>query len=110
MVVIITIAPMTMLLLYTVVRGTEVSVSEANKRIPLIEDEAAEISIPREVLTGLGEREQVRVASLLFRNMTGFLPERLEENNRRLERASKLEVLSLVNNIMTDKVCDVRMT
>ena len=43
-----------------------------------VEEEEAEISIPREVLEGVGNGEPVRMASLLFRNMSGLLPERLE--------------------------------
>ena len=43
-----------------------------------VEEEEAEISIPREVLEGVGNEEPVRMASLLFRNMSGLLPERLE--------------------------------
>ena len=46
-----------------------------------VEEEEAEISIPREVLEGLGNGEPVRMASLLFRNKSGLLPERLEGNN-----------------------------
>ena len=44
-----------------------------------IDDEPAEIRIPvREVLSGLESQGPVRMASLLFRNMSGLLPERLE--------------------------------
>ena len=43
-----------------------------------VEEEEAEISIPREVLESLGNGESVRMASLLFRNMSGLLPEMLE--------------------------------
>ena len=47
-----------------------------------VEEEEAEISIPREVLEGLGNGSQlVRMASLLFRNKSGLLPERLEGND-----------------------------
>ena len=67
------------IIIHTVLLVKEVIVNDTNERIPLIEDEAAGISIPREVLTGIvGGRERVRVASLLFRNMSGLLPERLE--------------------------------
>ena len=43
-----------------------------------IKDEPAEIHIPvREVLSGVESEEPVRMTSLLFRNMSGLLPERL---------------------------------
>ena len=44
-----------------------------------VEVEGAEIHIPREVLRG--NPNPVRMASLLFRNMSGLLPARLEGNN-----------------------------
>ena len=44
-----------------------------------VEVEGAEIRIPREVLRG--NPNPVRMASLLFRNMSGLLPARLEGNN-----------------------------
>ena len=44
-----------------------------------VEVEGAEICIPREVLRG--NPNPVRMASLLFRNMSGLLPQRLEGNN-----------------------------
>ena len=43
-----------------------------------VEVEGAEIRIPREVLRG--NPNPVRMASLLFRNKSGLLPERLERN------------------------------
>ena len=59
----------------------EVSLSEIeDKLIPGVEAAEAEIRIPREVLEGNSE-EPVRMASLLFRNMSGLLPERLEGND-----------------------------
>ena len=48
--------------------------------IPGVEAAEAEISIPREVLER-SDQETVRMASLLFRNMSGLLPERLEGKN-----------------------------
>ena len=44
-----------------------------------VEEEGAEIRIPREVLEGI--EDPIRMASLLFRNKSGLLPERLEEND-----------------------------
>ena len=57
---------------------------EVDQTISPIVGEDAEISIPREVLEGLGRGERVRMASFLFRNMSGLLPESLEvdDNNR----------------------------
>ena len=41
-----------------------------------IQGEDAEIIIPiREVLAGLESGEEIRMAALLFRNMSGLLPE-----------------------------------
>ena len=51
-----------------------------SEMISLIQEETAEISIPGEVLSEFGEREQIRVASLLFRNMSGLLPESFPGN------------------------------
>ena len=54
--------------------------NDTGEMIPLIQEETAGISIPGEVLSGFGEKEQIRVASLLFRNMSGLLPESLPRN------------------------------
>ena len=60
----------------------EISLNDTdNDMLSGVEDEAAEISIPREVLEGLGNGEPIRMASLLFRNKSGLLPERLEGND-----------------------------
>ena len=45
----------------------------------LIDNNAARISIPREVFHGLEVAQQVRVASFLYRNLSGFLPQSLED-------------------------------
>ena len=50
--------------------------------ITLIDDDAARISIPREVFRGLDEARPVRVASFLYRNMSGLLPQSLEEDRK----------------------------
>ena len=48
-----------------------------------IQGEDAEIIIPiREVLSGLESGEEVRMAALLFRNMSGLLPDRIDYENR----------------------------
>ena len=51
--------------------------------IPLIEEDTAGINIPGEVFSNLNGGQNVRVASVLYRNMTGFLPERLTEDDDR---------------------------
>ena len=48
-----------------------------------IQGKDAEIIIPiREVLLGLKSREGVRMAALLFRNMSGLLPDRIDYEDR----------------------------
>ena len=72
---------MTLFILYTflaVLRVEEVSINSTNERISLIEGENTTISIPREVIANVEGRESVRVVSILYRNMSGLLPERLE--------------------------------
>ena len=56
----------------------EVPINNTKERISLIEGENARISIPREVIANVEGRESVRVVSILYRNMSGLLPERLE--------------------------------
>ena len=58
---------------------------ETNERIipKLNRDEGISISIPREALERAGSQRRsarVRMASFLFRNMSGFLPESLEDD------------------------------
>ena len=57
----------------------ELLVDETNERISPFKGENAEISIPREVLESAERRTPIRIASFLFRNMSGLLPESLEE-------------------------------
>ena len=53
-------------------------IANGDERISLIQEESAEINIPiREVLASARNRE-VRMASVLFRNMSGLLPVQLE--------------------------------
>lgn len=59
----------------------EVLVNETSERISLIEDKDASISIPQEALSGADGRKRVRIASLLFRNLSGLVPESLGEDN-----------------------------
>ena len=48
-----------------------------------IDEDSARISIPREVLEGAtAEGAPVRMASFLFRNMTGLLPESLSDEDQ----------------------------
>ena len=68
---------------YTVFLVEEVLVDEVDERLSPIEGEDAVISIPREVFGGLGREEQVRMASFLFRDMSGLLPENLERTDNR---------------------------
>lgn len=53
----------------------------AERIFPMINGESAKLSIPREVLKGAKSGARVRMASFLFRNMSGFLPERLSVEN-----------------------------
>ena len=57
----------------------ELLVNETEETIlkPPIEGENAEISIPREVLESARGKTPIRMASFLFRNMSGLLPESL---------------------------------
>ena len=61
------------------------SVNEVSTTATLspIEGEDAEIIIPiREVLEGLDSGAEVRMAALLFRNMSGLLPEKIDYEKR----------------------------
>ena len=72
-------------------------------RISPIENEDAQIRIPREVLEAVGNGQPVRKASLLYRNMSGLLPERLEgDNNTRSVCLVSLS-LSLSNFVATQQ-------
>ena len=54
-----------------------------DERISPIEGELAKLSIPiGEMLKGVGNGTQVKIASFLFRNMSGLLPESMEEADR----------------------------
>ena len=54
----------------------------SRERVSPIEGEIAEISIPiREVLADAGNEEKVRMATFVFRNMSGLLPESLVDVN-----------------------------
>ena len=58
----------------------ELLLDESTESISPIEDEIAQIRVPREVLAGQGRGQPIRMASFLFRNMSGLLPQRLENN------------------------------
>ena len=65
-----------------------------------IEEENARISIPREVLEGATGETPVRMASFLFRNMSGLLPESLNDgaqNFMYVDGISKLSWLSITH-------------
>ena len=60
----------------------EVLVDKTTERMsPRIEGEFAEINVPREVLKGAKRGVRVRMASFIFRNMSGLLPEKLSAEN-----------------------------
>ena len=75
----------------------DIFINDTVEKIPLIQAEEAQISISREVLTSCrGKREvNVRVASLLYRNMSGLLPERLEEDIGRFVDSQILELKNI---------------
>jgi hypothetical protein len=50
-------------------------------RVSPIEEDSARISIPREVVEGAVEGTPVRMASFLYRNMSGLLPESLSNSD-----------------------------
>ena len=68
-----------MLIIHAVLRVKQMHTNTMDEKfnMSLIEDEDAEIYVPREVISGQEADEQVRVASFLHRNMSGLLPERL---------------------------------
>ena len=57
----------------------EVSLDDTAEKISPIEGEIAELNIPREVLESAERGASVRMASFLFRNMSGLLPESLND-------------------------------
>ena len=63
-----------------VLRVKEVSIiNTTNERISSqFEGENARISIPREVIASVEGRESILFVSILYRNMSGLLPESLE--------------------------------
>ena len=66
-----------------VLRVKEVSINTTNKRISFqFEGENARISIPREVIASVEGRESILIVSILYRNMSGLLPESLEGAQR----------------------------
>ena len=55
--------------------------------------EIATIQVPvREILSSNGNEDVVRMVSLLFRNMSGFLPERIQEETG-INRSAKKRVM-----------------
>ena len=61
-----------------VLRVKKVSINATNERISSqFEGENARISIPREVVASVEGRESILIVSILYRNMSGLLPERL---------------------------------
>ena len=60
-------------------------VDESFEKISPIEGEGSQITISKELLDGFRTGNHIRMASSLFKNMSGLLPERLNnsvDNNR----------------------------
>ena len=74
-----------------VFRVEEVSVNEASAAtLSPIQGEVAEIIIPiREVLAGVESGTEVRMAALLFRNMSGLLPESTDHDKDRYKHVGE---------------------
>lgn len=61
----------------TEVHVAELEVSESIEEISPIVREGTQIKVPIQVLEGVESGEQVRMASIFYRNMSGLLPETL---------------------------------
>ena len=64
----------------------ELLIAEPGKSMTPIEEDVAEISIPSEVLANQEDGNPIRMASFLFRNMSGLLPQRLSSNGAENDR------------------------
>ena len=61
----------------------EVTIDKNVDMLSPIDEDSARISIPREVVEStIAEGAPVRIASFLFRNMTGLLPESLGDEDQ----------------------------
>ena len=61
----------------------EVTIDKNVDMLSPIDEDSARISIPREVVeSAIAEGAPVRMASFLFRNMTGLLPESLGDEDQ----------------------------
>lgn len=65
-----------------VLRVEEVVINNTNERITHTVGGKAKISIPREVIANVEGRESIQVVFILYRNMSGLLPESLEADKR----------------------------
>ena len=59
-----------------------------NKLITLYDGDNVRISVPEEVFTGNENFESIMVALYLFRNLSGFLPQALQEDRNKLVHKS----------------------
>ena len=66
-------------------------VDESLEKISPIEGESSQITVPRELLDGVRKGNRIRMASFLFRNMSGLLPERLNNSDNKLVNLTKLQ-------------------
>ena len=60
--------------------------AESSESVTPIREDIAEISIPSEVFASQDSVNPIRLASFLFRNMSGLLPQRLGNNGAENDR------------------------
>ena len=66
--------------------------------------EIAPIQVPvREILSSSGIEDVIRMVSLLFRNMSGFLPERIREETG-INRSAKKELCKILRCLLMQKI------
>lgn len=61
-------------------RVEDTLVDESLEEISPIERENSQITIPKEVFDGIRRGNRIRMVSFLFTNMSGLLPERLDDS------------------------------
>ena len=80
----------------------EIDIEGTNETtIPLIDSKGAKITIPREAFLFPKAQERVRVASLLFRNMSGFLPQRLNEDVTTIRFDKGFNIIGVIDQLCT---------
>lgn len=67
-------------ILHAVFHIEDLVMDESSETLLAIDEETAKIRIPREVLASQESGKPVRMASFLFKNMSGLLPQRLEKS------------------------------